>query len=230
MLKRLIMGGILGLLGLGLAGSPLFASEETIPLDKVKIDLSDFPSLQRGAQTFMNYCSGCHGLKFVRYSTMAQDIGIVDRNGKVLEQAVKDNLMFVGDKISDSIVPAMQKAEGAAWFGVAPPDLSLTVRAKGADWVYSYLRAFYPDAKRPWGVNNRVFPDVAMPHVLNDLQATLSPPEYDRLVADLVNFLSYAAEPHQLARKRLGVFVLLFLGVFLVFAALLKREYWKEVK
>lgn len=210
------------------------AEEGEVVLDKASIDATDLPSLQRGAKLFMNYCSGCHSLKYIRYSTMAKDIGIVDSKGQVLDQAVKANLMFVGDKLVDTIQSAMTKEEGANWFGVAPPDLSLVVRLRGVDWLYSYLRSFYPDKKRPWGVNNRVFPDVAMPDVLYNLRARLllepdGQKKVDLAMLDLVNFLHYTAEPMKLERQSLGKWVLLFLGIFFVFAYLLKREYWKDV-
>lgn len=209
---------------------PMFCfSEEATHFPKAPIDLTDKASLQRGAQIFMNHCSGCHGLKYLRYKGMAKDIGIVDQNGKVLDQAVKENLMFTGDKIEDPIRTAMTVEEGKAWFGIAPPDLSLVARSRGVDWLYAYLRSFYLDPKKPWGVNNTVYPDVAMPHILYNVQQSLSPQEYDKFVADLVNFLAYAGEPTQLTRKRLGVWVLIFLGIFFVFAALLKREYWKDI-
>ena len=228
----------------------LIAEENDVVLDKAHIDLTDLPSLQRGAQLFMNHCSGCHSLKYVRYSTLAKDIGIVDSRGQVLEQAVKENLMLVGDKMSDTIISAMTKEEGAAWFGVAPPDLSLVARSRGADWLYTYLRSFYLDPKKPWGVNNKIFPDVAMPDVLYNLRKRLEAQaiaqrtqmpykegqpqtsdndKYGDAVLDLVNFLCYVGEPIQVFRQRLGIWVLLFLGIFLVFAYLLKREYWKDI-
>lgn len=244
--------------------STLYADEQPISLDKAPVDLTDLASLQRGAKLFMNYCSGCHSLKYIRYNVMAKEIGIVDSSGKVLDQAVKENLMFTGDKISDTIKTAMSKEEGAAWFGTAPPDLSLVSRSRGVDWIYTYLRSFYPDPKRPWGTNNKVFPDVAMPDVLYNLRKELNnaaaniatnanananananttpnkplnPADavkleqetFDRAVLDLVNFLAYCGEPIQLERKKIGVWVLLFLGVFFVFAWLLKREFWKKV-
>lgn len=210
------------------------AEEGEVALDKAHIDSTDLPSLQRGAKLFMNYCSGCHSLKYIRYSTMAKDIGIVDSKGQVLDQVVKANLMFVGDKLVDTIQNSMTKEEGANWFGVAPPDLSLVVRLRGVDWLYTYLRSFYPDKKRPWGVNNRVFPDVAMPDVLYNLRARLllepdGQKKVDAAMLDLVNFLHYTAEPMKLERQSLGKWVLLFLGIFFVFAYLLKREYWKDV-
>jgi ubiquinol-cytochrome c reductase cytochrome c1 subunit len=211
------------------------AEEKEVALDKAHIDPSDLASLQRGAEIFMNHCSGCHSLKYIRYSTMAKDIGIVDSKGQVLDQAVKANLMFVGDKLVDTIQSSMTKEEGVNWFGVAPPDLSLVARLRGVDWLYTYLRSFYLDKKKPWGVNNYLFPDVAMPDVLFNLRARLllepeGQKKVDRLMLDLVNFLHYAGEPMKLARQGIGKWVLLFLGVFFVFAYLLKREYWKDVR
>ena len=233
-----------------------FAAEGAVHLDKANNNLCDKASLQRGAQLYMNYCAGCHSLEFVRYKDMAKDLGIVDKNGLVLEKLVNDNLNFISDKINDRIQTAMPKKEAADWFGVAPPDLSLITRSRGKNWVYTYLRSFYADPKRPWGVNNVVFPDVGMPNVLDGLQGTqvavfknashegqkpaidhltlerkgsLSAEQFDATVRDLVNFLEYVGEPHKLERQRLGVWVVLFLIVFTLFAYLLKREYWKDV-
>jgi len=210
---------------------PLVAigTEEEVKLDKAHIDLTDLPSLQRGAKLFMNYCAGCHSLKYVRYNEMAKGTGIVDSSGKVLEAALKKNLIFSDAKSTDPILTSMHPEDGANWFGVIPPDLSLEARLRGANWLYTYLRSFYPDEKRPWGVNNHVFPDVAMPNVLLSLQKNTPKEEYDRMILDLVNFLVYVSEPHQQARQHLGVWVLMFLGIFFVFTWLLKREYWKDV-
>lgn len=231
-------------------------------LQKVKNNLCDKTSLQRGAALYMNYCSGCHSLQFVRYNGMAKDIGIVDAEGKVLEKLVLENLNFISDKVTDTITVALPKKDAEKWFGVVPPDLSLVSRVRGRNWLYSYLKSFYEDPKRPWGVNNAIFPDVGMPHVLQGLQGTqiatfktimvvddegqniektvidkleikspghLTPDQYDQAITDLVNFLEYAGEPHKLERERLGVWVLLFLVIFTLFAYLLKREYWKDV-
>ncbi len=240
----------------------VFASEGGVHLEKVKNDLCDKASLQRGASLYMNYCAGCHSLQYVRYKDMAKDIGIVDKKGNVLEKLVNDNLNFISDKPNDPILVATPKALSAVWFGVSPPDLSLVSRSRGKDWLYTYLKSFYEDPKRPWGVNNVVFPDVGMPHILLALQGTqvpvyktvkltddqgntvekqvvshlelkkpgtLTPEAYDKAMTDLVNFLDYVGEPHKLERKRLGVWVLLFLVIFTFFAYLLKREYWKDV-
>ena len=229
LLRVCFIAGILFSIGMNVC-----ADEVEVPLDKVHIDHSDLPSLQRGARLFMNYCSGCHSLKYMRYSTLSEGIGILDASGHILENVVKENLMFTGDKITDPIKTAMTKEEGAAWFGVSPPDLSLVSRSRGVNWLYTYLRSFYPDDKKPWGVNNKVFPDVAMPDVLVNFRTRLlAEPDghakFDASIVDLVNFLSYVGEPMQLKRQRIGVWVMLFLGIFFIFAWLLKREYWKDV-
>ncbi len=215
-----------------------------VKLDKAPIDLTDYASLQRGARLFMNECSSCHSLKYTRYDALAKGIEITDENGNVLDALVKQDLMFAGDSLSDPIQSAMTTADAEKWFGIAAPDLTLVARYRGVDWLYTYLRTFYVDPTRPWGVNNLVYPSVAMPHVLLNLQGeqTLTPTglkltkqgtmtsvEYDRAVADLVNFLSYVGEPVQLERRKIGVWVLVFLGIFLVFSYLLKREYWKDI-
>lgn len=213
-------------------------------LPKAPIDVTDYASLQRGARLFMNECSGCHSLKYTRYDAMAKGIQITDESGKVLEQIVKDNLMFVGKTLSSPILTAMSPTDAENWFGMVPPDLTLEARYRGADWLYAYLRSFYVDPSRPWGVNNIVMPGVAMPHVLLNLQGeqiltpeglklatpgSMTPQEYDTAVADLVNFLCYISEPVQSQRREIGVWVLVFLGIFVVFGYLLKREYWKDV-
>ena len=190
-------------------------------------DVSDPAALQRGAKLYMSYCSGCHSLKYMRYDSLAKGIA-------VSKDLVIANLMFSGNnneaKISDPIKSAMSSKDAVKWFGIIPPDLSLVARSRGTDWLYEYLRSFYNDPTRPWGVNNKTFPDVAMPHVLANQQNMLSDKAYNKLVADLVTFLSYVGEPHQLQRQKIGVWVLLFLSILLVFTFLLKREYWKNIK
>ncbi len=128
---------------------------------KANPDLSDKASLQRGAKLFVNYCLSCHSASFMRYNRMGQDLGLSD-------EQVKNNLLFAADKVVDKMDVAMPTDNAAAWFGVPPPDLSVIARARGADWLYSYLVTFYRDDNpaRPFGVNNIVFSDVAMPHVL----------------------------------------------------------------
>jgi ubiquinol-cytochrome c reductase cytochrome c1 subunit len=219
-------------------------------LDEANIDLTDQASLQRGAKYFVNYCLSCHSAKFQRYNRMGRDLGLT-------EDEVKQNLMFTTDKIGGTMNVAMDPEQSAKWFGTAPPDLSVITRARGVDWIYTYLRGFYLDEKRPFGVNNKVFPDVGMPNVLWQLQGdqkavykiedhngtevevldhlepasegTMSPEEFDQVARDLTAFLSYIGEPIQMERKRLGVWVLLFIAVFFVLSYLLKKEYWKDV-
>ncbi|MCU7878422.1 MAG: cytochrome c1 [Candidatus Thiodiazotropha sp. (ex Lucinoma borealis)] len=245
-MKKLIVAFLLAaapLLGLAAGGG--------VHLDDADIDLGDQASLQRGAKYFMNYCLSCHSAKYQRYNRMAKDLGLT-------KDEVVQNLMFTTDKIGNTMDIAMTAEQGTEWFGSPPPDLSVISRARGVDWIYTYLRSFYLDEKRPFGVNNLVFPDVGMPHVLwelqgaqkavfklekgssgNDIQVfdhfepvtqgTVSAEEYDQVARDLTAFLSYVGEPIQMERKRLGVWVLLFIAVFFVMAYLLKKEYWKDV-
>ena len=208
--------------------------------------MGDQASLQRGAKYFVNYCLSCHSAKYQRYNRTARDLGLS-------EDEVKENLMFTTDKIGETMTIAMDPENANSWFGVTPPDLSVIARARGVDWIYTYLRSFYLDESRPFGVNNVVFPDVGMPHVMWQLQGTqkavftehdgqkvfekfeqvtpgsLSPSEFDAAMRDLTAFLSYVGEPIQMERKRLGIWVLLFIAVFFVLAYLLKKEYWKDV-
>ncbi len=222
------------------------ANTTPVVLQKSPNQLCDQASLQRGAKLYVNYCQSCHAMRYVRFKTMAKDLGIVDEKGEVLEEQVKTHLNFISDSIYDSMINSMVPKEAEKWFGIAPPDLTLETRVRGTDWVYTYLKSFYIDPTRPWGVNNTVFPSVAMPHVLLGLQGeqildpkthqltlikpgSLSTQEYDQVVTDLVNFLDYSAEPIKLKRQKMGIGVMIFLVVFLVFAYLLKREYWKDV-
>ncbi len=237
------------LLAIVLIATPVFAlaaGEEGPKLDRVNIDLSDKPSLQRGARIFVNYCLSCHSAGYMRYNRMGQDLGISD-------ELVKENLLFAADKVGDLMTAVMPADDAKSWFGVAPPDLTDEARYRGPDWIYSYLRSFYRDPKAVSGWNNLVFPHVAMPNVLYEWQGeqravfktengeevfdhfeldkpgTMSPADYDKAMRDLVNFMVYLAEPAKLVRYRIGVYVLIFLAVLLVFAYLLKKEYWKDV-
>jgi ubiquinol-cytochrome c reductase cytochrome c1 subunit len=236
-----------------LFSSLVLASDGHIKLDKANVNVKDYASLQRGAKIYMNTCATCHSLKYVRYKEMAKQIEMVDSSGDLLIDVVKDGLMHSGGKITDNILSAITKDDGEQWFGKSPPDLSLVARCRGVDWIYTYLRTFYKDDSKLWGVNNITYPDVAMPHVLLNYQGlkgisnsnthesnhinlklirqgSLNEKEYDLMVLDLVNFLSYVGEPHQVERKRIGIFVLIFLIILLVLVYLLKREYWKDVK
>jgi ubiquinol-cytochrome c reductase cytochrome c1 subunit len=212
-----------------------FANEAAITVT-APIDATDHASLQRGARTFINSCLNCHSANYMRYNRL-KDIGLT-------EAQIKDNLLFAGDKVGDTMKTSMNPKDAKKWFGVAPPDLSVEVRARGADWVYAYMRGFYRDETTPTGWNNIVFDKVAMPHVLYELQGEqvlnhethqlelvkpgkLNPSEYNAFVGDLTN---YMAEPAKQQRQHLGFWALLFLGVLLVLAIKLKKAYWKDIR
>jgi len=161
-MKKILFSVLLSAL-FGTLSLSALASEAGLVLDKVAIDLTDKAALQDGARTFANYCMGCHSAKFQRYERVANDLGIP-------EDLMLENLVFTGAKIGDHMKIGMTEADAKVWFGAAPPDLTLVARVRGTDWLYSYLRSFYEDSSRPWGVNNRVFPNVGMPNVLTDLQ------------------------------------------------------------
>ncbi|MDR9829474.1 cytochrome c1 [Vibrio sp. FNV 38] len=227
------------------------AAGANVPLDKANNDMSDQASLQNGAKLFMNYCFGCHAAQYQRYERVADDLGIP-------HDLMIDNLMFDPEsKIGDLMVNAIPQKSAAAWFGAPPPDLTLVARVRGTDWLYTYLRAFYKDDSRPFGVNNYVFPSVGMPHVLEELQGIPEPvyatkvidgqekqivvgvqtsgtgelnqDEYDEAVRDLVNFLEYSGDPVKLERHALGWWVMGFLVIFTIVVVLLKKEYWRDV-
>ena len=228
-----------------------------VHLDKAPIDLTDTESLKRGAETFAKYCLSCHSAEYMRYNRIGRDTGMSDVE-------VTEKLIFTRDekgertKVGELMKVAMTEDYAKQAFGTKIPGLTVIARAKGADWLYTYLRTFYIDDSRPTGMNNIAFPDVGMPHVLWELQGLqkanfkiekgsdgndkkvfesmelvkggkLSPAEYDKFVADLVNYMVYMGEPMQLERKSLGIYVLIFLAIFAVLAYMLKKEYWKDV-
>lgn len=219
------------------------ASGAELHLDKAPDRANDMGALQNGAKVFVNYCLNCHGASYMRYNRL-KDLGLTD-------EQIKNNLMFTADKVGELMKISMQPDDAKAWFGVAPPDLTVIARARasesgsGADWLYTYLRSFYRDDARPSGWNNIVFENVGMPHVLWELQGEqvmgedhrlklakpgkLTREEYDALVADLVAYLKYMGEPISEFRKNLGVAVLIALAVLFVFSYALKREYWKDI-
>ncbi len=201
----------------------LAAGGPKIDLPSFDVNLQDRASLQKGAQLYMNYCLGCHSLKYLRYERLADDL-------KIDHDIVKENLIFDGSKIGDPILTSMSAEDSAKWFGVAPPDLTLEARLRGPDWLYGYLTSFYPDPERIWGVNNRVFPAVGMPHVLQSLEESLGPDAFAEQMQHLTQFLTYAAEPARMKRESLGKYVLLFLVILMVPVYFLNREYWKDVK
>ncbi|MDC0197487.1 cytochrome c1 [Candidatus Thioglobus sp.] len=194
-----------------------------VHLDHANTDIFDEASLQNGAKLFMNYCSGCHSISFMRYNRIAKDLGLS-------EEQVAKNLMFAGKKTGEAITTAMPNDGASNWFGGVPPDLSLVARSKGTDWIYTYLRSFYPDESRIFGVNNKVLINASMPDVLWSLRENQSEAEFDNSVRDITNFLDYVGEPAKLIRLKLGKWVLLFLGILFILVYMLKKEYWKDVK
>ncbi|EKO3554089.1 cytochrome c1 [Vibrio fluvialis] len=227
------------------------AAGGNVHLDKAGNDLSDTASLQRGAKLFMNYCFGCHSTQYQRYERVATDLGIP-------ADLMKENLILNPQtKIGELMENAIPDKSAAKWFGAPPPDLTLVARVRGVDWLYTYLRSFYADPSRPFGVNNIVFPSVGMPHVLEELQGTpepvfgthmvdgeevkavvatksqgngeLSTGEYDQAVRDLVNFLEYSGEPVKLERQAMGWWVMAFLVLLTIVVVALKKEYWRDV-
>ena len=212
-------------------------------------NIEDTASLQRGAKWYVNYCLGCHTLSYQRYNRLAKDLDLS-------EEVVMQNLVYSDAKFADTMDIAMDPVQAEAWFGKTPPDLSLIGRSRGADWVYSYLRAFYQDESGSW--NNTLLPNAAMPHVLWQLQGiqtpvyrtetsesgfthevidhfelttsgTQSPEEFEETARDIAAFLDYVGEPAKLQRKGIGVWVILFLVLFTFIAYLLKAEYWRDV-
>jgi ubiquinol-cytochrome c reductase cytochrome c1 subunit len=239
------------------------ATAEGVVLDPIHVDSTDTPSLRRGASLFVNYCLSCHGAAYMRYERLAYDLDIP-------LETLAEEFMFTTDKPGDLMKTAMTEDDAKEWFGVAPPDLTLVSRVRKNDWLYTYLRAFYLDENSPSGWNNSLFENVAMPHVLYELQGAqtlvghveadedatadahtaetgahqnivgdaifeiqkvgkYSPDEFDTAMFDLVNFLSYLAEPAQLQRRSIGIWVLAWLAILFVVSYLLKKEYWREI-
>lgn len=236
------------------------ASAGGYPLDKADINLENKQSLRHGAKLFVNYCLSCHSAGYMRYNRMGRDLGLS-------EKQLLDNFVFVGNfdkddrgeqkKAGELMTVAMQKKDAKIFFGTEVPDLTVVARARGADWLYTYLTTFYADETRPFGVNNAVFSNVGMPHVLWQLQGmkkkvevkekdshgheavhvkfetitegTMSDVEFKRAMNDLVNFMVYMGEPIKMERQRIGIFVMFFLVFMFVLSYLLKKEYWKDV-
>ena len=232
------------------------AAEGGIAWDKAPARTNDMGSLQNGAKLFVNYCLNCHSAAFMRFNRL-KDIGLTD-------QQIKDNLLFTTDKVGETMKVAMDPKQAKDWFGGTPPDLTLIARSRsgaggsGADYLYTYLRTYYRDETKSTGWNNVAYPNVAMPHVLWELQGErkpvfeefvehgqkvsvlkswqqvtpglMTPLQYDQAIGDLVGYLQWMAEPAQNMRVRIGVWVLIFL-LFLTFAAWrLNAAYWKEIK
>ncbi len=228
-----------------LIAAPLvaLASTANVQLDRAPGSLSDKASLQRGAQFFLSNCLACHNAAYMRYNRL-KDIGMN-------EDEIK-KLLPEGSKLGSTMKGMMEADAAKAAFGVAPPDLSVVARSRGTDWLYTYLRSFYVDSSRPSGVNNLVFPGVAMPNILGPLQGdqilqvekhegheaqmlkltsagSMTTAQFDATVGDLVNYLDFMSEPAKLVRYKLGYIVLAFRFVLLILSYLLKKEFWKDI-
>lgn len=217
--------------------SVTLSADSSYHLDKAKINLDDEQSLQRGARNFINYCLNCHSANYMRYNRLA-DIGLSD-------DVIKENLLFTADKTGELMDINMDSSEAKKWFGANPPNLTVTARSRGKDWIYSYLRTFYVDDSRELGWNNLVYPNAAMPHVLWELQGIqnlednklklnkpglLSIEEYDQFVLDTTNYMVFMSEPAKLVRHKIGYYVIGFLLILLILVINLKKEFWKDVK
>ncbi|MGB5245817.1 MAG: cytochrome c1 [Woeseia sp.] len=251
----LIKKGILLSIGLFIGAGAALAAGAGPELDKADNDVENIASLQRGARNFMNYCSGCHSAKYVRYATIAKDL-------ELSEDQVIAYLMFNAEKTFETIEVNMPPDDAKRWFGRTPPDLSLMARSKGTDYIYSFLRGFYLDPESPTGVDNLYLAGTSMPHVLWELQGfqeaefaveqeksadgemvsvthfenfkpvmagAMNAEQYDDFVRDTVNFLEYISEPIRSTRRVLGTWVLMFLIFFYIVASMLKKQIWKDV-
>jgi len=232
------------------------AAEGGIAWDKAPNRTNDLASLQNGAKLFVNYCLNCHSAAFMRYNRL-QDIGLTEQQIKDNLLFTTDK---VGETMKANIEPRQAKewfggvppdltlvARSRAGHG-----------GTGADYLYTYLRTFYRDDTKATGWNNLAFPSVGMPNVLWELQGdrrpvydkveqhghetevlkgweqvtpgTMTPLQFDQAVGDLVNYMQWMAEPAQNTRIRVGVWVLLFLALSVLFVWRLNAAYWKEVK
>lgn len=236
---------------------PAFAaSTDSIPWDKAPNKINDLGALQNGAKLFVNYCLNCHSAAYMRFNRLT-DIGLT-------EQQIKDNLLFTTDKVGETMKISMDPKQAKDWFGGTPPDLTVIARSRsghggtGADYLYTYLRSYYRDPSKATGWNNLAFPNVAMPHVLWELQGErkplyetvaskghdtqvfkgwqqvsegkLSPTEYDAAVGDLVSYMQWMAEPSQSLRVKVGVWVMIFLLIFMFIAWRLNAAFWKDIR
>ncbi len=228
-----------------------FAAGGGADLESADIEPGNTASLQRGARNFMNYCSGCHSAQYVRFNTIGKHL-------ELSEEQLIDNLMFNAEKTFETIRSAMPAEDAARWYGTPPPDMSLMARAKGADYIYNFLKSFYLDPSSPTGVDNTILAGTSMPHVLWELQGyqkavfsehtdgdvttlvfenfepvttgLLDAEDYDEFVRDTVNFLAYIAEPIRSDRRKIGTWVIMYLIVFFIIALMLKKQIWKDVK
>jgi ubiquinol-cytochrome c reductase cytochrome c1 subunit len=235
-----LIGSLLALLSI----SATAAAAGGEALEHANVNVRDTAAAQRGAKLFVNYCLSCHAASYMRYNRLAEDLGLG-------EELVMENLVFADVKIGDTMEVAMRPQDAVRWLGKEPPNLSLTARSRGADWLYTYFLTFYQDETGGW--NNRVLPNASMPHVFWQLQGIQqpvyaehdgrqvierlelgtpglqSPEEYEETVRDLVTFLEYLGEPAEVKRKNVGIWVMLFLALFALLSYALKAEYWRDV-
>jgi ubiquinol-cytochrome c reductase cytochrome c1 subunit len=227
----------------------LFIVIQVASAQSLTININDKARLQRGTKLFMNYCSGCHSLKYLRYNRMAEGLGLLV-DGHLDEDLLKNNLIFTQAIATDPIHIALPPEDARQWFGVVPNDLSLIARAKGTDWLYEYLQGFYEDKSRPFSTNNLLVPGVAMPNILAPLigekilvpqskeqsahlllvsQGELSPQQMDQFLQDIVTFLAYVGEPSKPERQQMGWFVLVFFLISGLLVLGLKKAYWQKI-
>ncbi len=243
---------VVAMLTLAIFPVATFAAGGDGVLEESNIDPDNISSLQRGARNFMNFCSGCHSAKYVRFKTIGKYL-------ELSEEHLVDNLMFNAEKTFETINVSMRPSDAERWFGTTPPDLSLLARSSGADYIYNFLKSFYVDPNSPTGVDNTILEGTSMPHVLWRLQGyqkaiftthedadgnvtehfegfepvttgSMSAKDYDAFVRDTTNFLAYISEPIRSERRKLGVWVLVFLFFFWIVASMLKKQIWKDVK
>lgn len=234
----------------------LYATNNITKLSDIFVDLENSQAIKRGARVYFDYCQGCHSLKYMRYTDLANGIRITSKDDKSISELIREYFLHSTNAFNEysPILSSITKENGVKWFGKVPPDLSLVARYRSPSWIYTYMQAFYKDDSRPWGVNNVVFPDVGMPHALLKLQGVqilrenindvedatdalrliengdFSSEQYYFLVRDLVTFLSYIAEPTQVERQNLGFFVILYFIGLSIILYLLKKVYWVNIK
>lgn len=226
-------------------------SHADFALKSIRINTGNQAALRNGAAYFMTYCMACHSIRADRFVDLASVLGVP-------VSKIQREFNSTNREVHETIVSAMPGDDATHWFGLAPPDLSAIIKMKGADWVYTYLTSFYLDPSRATGVNNAVFHNVAMPDVLWELQGlqkpvykseainghtsqvlvrlkpvtqgSLSPAEFNKTMQDIVTFLYWANHPHQAEREKLGIWVMIFMAIFIVVAYLLKKEFWRAVR
>jgi ubiquinol-cytochrome c reductase cytochrome c1 subunit len=250
------MRSLVAMFALLAASAGVFANTGGPSWDRAPNKTNDLAAMQNGAKLFVNYCLNCHSAAYMRFNRL-KDIGLT-------EQQIKDNLLFTTEKVGETMKAAIDPKQAKDWFGANPPDLTVIARSRagangtGADYLYTYMRSFYRDETKATGWNNLVFPAVAMPHVLWQLQGERKPVygemeehgekveifkgweqvkpgamtqlQYDEAIGDLVSYLQWMGEPAQNSRVRIGVWVLMFLLFFTAIAWRLNASFWKDVK